>query len=58
LDETLAELDELRRSDLLNSLGAEEQAILTTTDLKLFSPEFTRTCQTWQVSAAEWRSWI
>ncbi len=51
LDETLAELDELRRADLLGSLGQEEQAILTTTDLKLFSPDFTRSCQIWQVSA-------
>ena len=51
LDETLAELDELRRNDLLDSLGLEEQAILTTTDLGLFSESFKKTCQTWQVSA-------
>jgi DNA replication and repair protein RecF len=50
LDETLAELDELRRADLLNSLGLDEQAILTTTDLKLFSPDFAKTCQVWQVA--------
>lgn len=50
LDETLAELDESRRGDLLNSLGLEEQAILTTTDLGLFSTEFTETCQIWGVS--------
>ncbi len=53
LDETLAELDELRRADLLGSLGLEEQAILTTTDLNLFSPEFTKTCQIWQVEAGK-----
>jgi len=51
LDETLAELDELRRADLLGGLGLDEQAILTTTDLGLFSPDFTKTCQTWQVCA-------
>ncbi len=51
LDETLAELDELRRADLLGSLGLDEQAILTTTDLGLFSSDFTKTCQTWQVCA-------
>jgi DNA replication and repair protein RecF len=51
LDETLAELDEQRRFDLLGSLGLEEQAILTTTDLGLFSTDFTRTCQIWRVTA-------
>ena len=53
LDETLAELDERRREDLLGSLGLEEQAILTTTDLGLFSEDFIKTCQTWQVSAGQ-----
>lgn len=51
LDETLAELDESRRKDLLNSLGLDEQAILTTTDLGLFSKEFKQTCQIWQVAS-------
>jgi len=53
LDETLAELDEQRREDLLGSLGLEEQAILTTTDLGLFSQDFIKTCQTWQVNAGQ-----
>jgi DNA replication and repair protein RecF len=53
LDETLAELDEQRREDLLGSLGLEEQAILTTTDLGLFSADFTQTCRIWQVSAGQ-----
>ena len=53
LDETLAELDEQRREDLLGSLGLEEQAILTTTDLGLFSGDFIKTCQTWQVNAGQ-----
>lgn len=51
LDETLAELDESRRGDLLGSLGLEEQAILTTTDLGLFSEDFTKNCQIWSISA-------
>ena len=51
LDETLAELDESRRGDLLKNLGLEEQAILTTTDLGLFSGEFIQNCQIWRVSA-------
>jgi DNA replication and repair protein RecF len=55
LDETLAELDELRRSDLLGSLGLDEQAILTTTDLGLFSKEFIKTCQVWQVEEGKIR---
>ncbi|MDK2981338.1 MAG: replication and repair protein RecF [Chloroflexota bacterium] len=53
LDETLAELDEQRREDLLGSLGLDEQAILTTTDLGLFSQDFIKTCQTWQVNAGQ-----
>jgi len=53
LDETLAELDEQRREDLLGSLGLEEQAILTTTDLGLFSEDFAHTCRIWQVSAGQ-----
>jgi hypothetical protein len=37
----------------LGSLGLEEQAILTTTDLGLFSEDFIKTCQTWQVNAGQ-----
>lgn len=40
LDETLAELDLQRRADLLDYLSACEQALLTTTDLHLFSDDF------------------
>lgn len=42
LDEVLAELDTERRNQLLNRLRNVEQAILTTTDLNLFSPDFVR----------------
>ncbi len=48
LDEVLAELDEIRRKDLLDRLSLTEQALLTTTDLSLFSPTF-------QQNAAQWR---
>lgn len=51
LDETLAELDESRRMDLLKNLGMDKQAILTTTDLRLFTDEFKKNCQIWQVAS-------
>jgi DNA replication and repair protein RecF len=49
LDEVLAELDTQRRSDLLARLGESEQAMLTTTDLDLFPPEFVDRASLWQV---------
>jgi len=49
LDETLAELDTNRRTQLLNALQASEQALLTTTDLKLFDPDFVQRSAVWQV---------
>ena len=51
LDEVLAELDTDRRSDLLARLGGFEQALLTTTDLDLFDPAFTRGSSIWQIQA-------
>ncbi len=50
LDEVLAELDTQRRLDLLAYLDHIEQALLTTTDLKLFSPEFVEKAEVWDVS--------
>jgi DNA replication and repair protein RecF len=50
LDEILAELDDRRRADLLDYLGECEQTLLTTTDLKLFSPEFVSNSTLWHVS--------
>jgi DNA replication and repair protein RecF len=50
LDEVLAELDTQRRLDLLAYLGRIEQALMTTTDLKLFSPEFVEKAEIWDVS--------
>jgi DNA replication and repair protein RecF len=51
LDEVLAELDPQRRGDLLTRLADSEQALLTTTDLDLFTPQFTKKAQLWRVSA-------
>lgn len=50
LDETLAELDIDRRKFLMNYLEKAEQAILTTTDLSLFSPGFVEKCERWQIT--------
>lgn len=51
LDEVLAELDANRRQDLLARLTQSEQALLTTTDLDLFAPEFVERAVTWTVQA-------
>ncbi len=51
LDEIMAELDMHRRADLLESLSDCEQALLTTTDLKLFQAGFTEQAAVWQVQA-------
>ena len=51
LDEVLAELDTQRRLDLLAYLDKIEQAIMTTTDLKLFSPDFVEKAEKWEVSS-------
>ena len=51
LDETLAELDNSRRTQLLSALQESEQALLTTTDLHLFDPDFVARGTVWQVRA-------
>jgi len=51
LDEVLAELDVQRRKDLLDALGQAEQALMTTTDLKLFSSSFVEQCEIWDASS-------
>jgi DNA replication and repair protein RecF len=53
LDEVLAELDTHRRLDLLAYLDNIEQALLTTTDLKLFAPGFVEKAEIWQVEAGK-----
>ncbi len=55
LDEVLAELDTRRRVDLLSRLQEVQQALLTTTDLDLFSPEFVQSSQVWYVQAGRLR---
>jgi DNA replication and repair protein RecF len=50
LDEVLAELDHARREDLLNRVGDAEQALLTTTDLNLFHPDFVKQTHVWGIN--------
>jgi DNA replication and repair protein RecF len=57
LDEVLAELDTQRRLDLLAYLDKIDQALLTTTDLKLFSPEFVEKAEKWEVSSGTVKVW-
>ncbi|MFH1523377.1 MAG: DNA replication/repair protein RecF [Chloroflexota bacterium] len=52
-DEVLAELDLQRRADLLTYMEKIEQALLTTTDLHLFSPDFVEKSQVWQVDTGK-----
>jgi DNA replication and repair protein RecF len=51
LDEALAELDPNRRADLLARLVGDQQTLLTTTDLALFSPEFVHRATLWHIAA-------
>jgi len=51
LDEVLAELDSQRRQDLLTRLSQSEQALLTTTDLDLFSRDFISQTTLWRIHA-------
>lgn len=53
LDEVMAELDTRRRADLLETLSASGQALLTTTDLALFTPEYVQQALVWRVQAGE-----
>ena len=49
LDEVLAELDGQRRTDLLERVSTCEQALMTTTDLNLFAPEFVEKTKVWAI---------
>lgn len=49
LDEVMAELDTSRRADLLKYVGEDRQVLFTTTDLSLFSPEFVKDAEIWDV---------
>ena len=50
LDEVLAELDHSRREDLLARITDCRQALLTTTDLNLFKPEFIEQSTLWNIA--------
>ncbi len=56
LDEVLAELDEIRRADLLSRLQDSEQVLATTTELSMFSPEFVAAANIWQVEGGRVRA--
>ncbi len=58
LDETLAELDPQRRSDLLLSLKNIDQAILTATDLSHFPEEFIEQAALWNVICRQYPNTI
>jgi DNA replication and repair protein RecF len=49
LDEVLAELDATRRRYLLSQVNSVEQALLTATDLDMFSAEFREQAALWEV---------
>ena len=49
LDEVLAELDRARRAYLLEHVNDVEQAILTATDVEMFSGPFLEKAVTWEV---------
>jgi DNA replication and repair protein RecF len=49
LDEVMAELDLLRRADLLKYVGESEQVLFTTTDLNLFPSHFVQKAEVWRV---------
>src|SRR5215213_1284597 len=49
LDEVMAELDLLRRADLLKYVGESEQVLFTTTDLNLFPSDFAQKAEVWHV---------
>lgn len=51
LDEVLAELDPVRRADLLSGLKESEQALLTTTDLDLFEQGFLQHAKIWKIQS-------
>jgi DNA replication and repair protein RecF len=51
LDEILAELDTQRRIDLQAYLRESEQVLMTTTDLKLFEPDFVEQSTLWNIKA-------
>lgn len=49
LDEVIAELDSARRAYLLDRIDGANQALLTTTEPDIFTPEFLRRATRWQI---------
>jgi len=49
LDEVLAELDLQRREDLLRRLQEQDQVLMTTTDLDLFTADFLKHTEIWRI---------
>ena len=49
LDEVMAELDVQRRADLLGYTSESEQVLFTSTDVKMFTPEFVEKAEIWKV---------
>lgn len=49
LDEVMAELDASRRADLLKYVSQDQQVLFTTTDLTLFTQEFSQGAEIWDV---------
>jgi DNA replication and repair protein RecF len=49
LDDVMSELDEDRRQYLMDAVHGDQQAIITTTDLDSFAPEFLRQATVWRV---------
>jgi DNA replication and repair protein RecF len=50
LDEIMSELDPQRRADLLATLAECDQALLTSTDLSMFEPDFIGGHHVWEVA--------
>jgi len=51
LDDVMGELDLQRRADLVSYLDGVEQTLLTTTDLRMFTAEFTARSEVWNVES-------
>jgi len=49
LDETLAELDEARRRDVLERIAMAPQAVLTAADVNLFPASFCQSATVWEL---------
>ncbi len=55
LDEVMAELDVQRRADLLGYTSESEQVLFTSTDVRMFTPDFVERAEVWKVEAGNVR---